>query len=270
MSNRTKRLKLKPQSYCIFCISSGLSKEHFWSEWIGDLIKIPAPQGAVEARWTHRPNSPFPILESRRFRQGSTLSKKIRCVCERCNNEWMSEIESECKDVMTPLILGSKTTLDESNQLLVATWVTLKLFIAESGEGRQVISTQKERTAFMNERILPQGLQIFIGQCGRDGWEATFWRGADTIGTPWQKPRPPAPNIQCIAIGTGHLFIYALQCKAAIPFNIDPGERLFRIYPAQQTTLNWPPPKRLSSAEAGLLADTLGRFSAMPGVLRVP
>jgi hypothetical protein len=235
MSNRTKRSKLKPQRYCIFCLSSGRSNEHFWSEWIGDLIAIAHPQGAFEDKWAHSAHLPFPTLESRRFREGTTLSKKIKCVCEDCNNVWMSIIEEVCKDVMTPLILGRATALDEEDQLLIAIWVTLKIFIAEAAAERNVISTQKERTAFMKERALPIGLHIFIGQCGSGGWEASFWRTADTIGFPGKEPRPAGPNIQCVTIGAGELLIFAFQNKSPVPFDLNPGDFFFRIYPSGTT-----------------------------------
>ena len=48
-------------------------------------------------------------------RQGGAITKKLRVVCETCNNEWMSEIEDRVKPILAPLILGQSGRPHSSN-----------------------------------------------------------------------------------------------------------------------------------------------------------
>ena len=271
MSKRNRRLNLKPPGRCIFCSRMAVSKEHFWPEWAHGLIKHPSPPaGNVEDVWAITAYSPTPSLTHRRNRQGSVLTKRLRCVCETCNSGWMSMIEEACIPVMTPLIVGNKCTLDLDDQKLVAIWTALKLFIAEKGVAQRQLSTQNERALFMNWRTFPPKLKIWIGRCGQGGWESGFWRSVDTIGLPGHEPRPSSPNIQTITIGFGDLLIHARQSKAHIDVELKGKDFFYQIWPPEATTITWPPKGRLTQQQASRIADVLGELGRMRGVMRIP
>jgi hypothetical protein len=270
MSKRNRRLNLKPPGRCIFCGRMEVSKEHFWPEWAHNLIKTHTPSGNVEDVWVVSAHSPTPSLTHRRDRQGSVLTKSLRCVCGPCNNGWMGTIEDACGPVMTPLIVGDKCNLDEDDQKLIAIWTTLKLFVAEKGVLQKHLSTQDERTSFMNGRIFPPKLKIWIGHCGQGGWESGFWRSVDTIGFPWQETRPPGPNIQTVTIGFGDLLIHARHSKAEVEIELKGENFLYRIWPLEDSTITWPPKGRLTQQQASRIADVLGELGRSPGVIRLP
>jgi hypothetical protein len=49
-------------------------------------------------------------------RPGGLKRKKLRVVCEPCNNEWMSVIENDAKRVVLPMMLGQSLFLEEAAQ----------------------------------------------------------------------------------------------------------------------------------------------------------
>jgi hypothetical protein len=50
------------------------------------------------------------------------LAIVARQVCKKCNNGWMSDLESRAKPVLTPLVQGASGYLDASDQATIAAW----------------------------------------------------------------------------------------------------------------------------------------------------
>jgi len=48
-------------------------------------------------------------------RRGHREKKKLRVVCEKCNNGWMSEIENDSKPILTPFLNGDWQNLFPQN-----------------------------------------------------------------------------------------------------------------------------------------------------------
>jgi hypothetical protein len=81
---------------CAFCDHKGkLSAEHIVSDWMEELFP-----GELRIRYSNATKS----LEERK---ADRVDWKAKVVCEKCNNTWMSRIETNhAQPVMTPLITG--------------------------------------------------------------------------------------------------------------------------------------------------------------------
>src|SRR3954468_13090910 len=85
---------------CAFCpYSAKLSAEHIWSEWMRDLLPI------KRFRFYRRDENRVPVTTWNK----SNLDVTAKVVCKRCNEGWMSDLESShAKVALQPLILGDQ------------------------------------------------------------------------------------------------------------------------------------------------------------------
>lgn len=110
---------------CAFCGSSGpLTKEHVWSNWLADVSPDTRPGPHVMADDD----------EVLRIWEDDLFKLTVRCVCRRCNNTWMSQLEEAAKPVLTPLIREHRCTLSPEAQLVVATWAVKTVLVSQGRE----------------------------------------------------------------------------------------------------------------------------------------
>ena len=55
---------------------------------------------------------------------GASASVVVKRVCERCNNEWMSGLETQVRPTVWKLVLGQRADLNSEQQLALALWST--------------------------------------------------------------------------------------------------------------------------------------------------
>jgi hypothetical protein len=253
---------------CIFCGGGKLTKEHFWPDWVGPILGVGNTVNRTEDVWTRSAGQQIPTLQHRKERPGPTHKKKIRKVCAKCNNEWMSKIESTSKSILEPLILARNTTISSEDQHKLAIWVTLKTFIAEWNDPNKVVSPQQLRTHFMTASAIPPNLSIWIAQCGQDGWKTAYFRDIHTIGfSPEERFFRTSPNIQCITFGMGELLVHVRHLTVeGIQINLNNIEGLiFKIWPNPSSIL-WPPSRKLQHYEVSRIANVIGWLHSQPNV----
>ena len=89
---------------CMFCGAAKLTAEHLWGQW---LIKLLGGTETLRGKTFHSVSSMAKENENRVIRKGifdniaSSLNAKRRIVCAKCNNEWMSSIETRMKRILT-------------------------------------------------------------------------------------------------------------------------------------------------------------------------
>src|SRR5260370_38193237 len=81
---------------CAFCEHVGkLSSEHIVSQWLSKLFP-----GPITVKYGSGGNIPEEF-------QTDSMDYKAKVVCKKCNETWMSDIESKhAKPVLTPLVTG--------------------------------------------------------------------------------------------------------------------------------------------------------------------
>ena len=108
-----------PKKNCIFCEEPSASKEDIFPNWFDGAFQL--PDG-----WTYD-NLVLSIGSKQKAPQTKIATKQtsVRCVCEGCNNGWMSQLENQVKPILTPLMNGHAFDLDLDDQLTLARWVCL-------------------------------------------------------------------------------------------------------------------------------------------------
>ena len=127
---------------CAFCPKPADSGEHLWDAWI---CKLPPFQGKSYFREQILPNPT--IREWRAVR----LDRKKKTVCEKCNNEWMSDIVNDhAKPCIESMILSdARVELSPKCIASIAIFAFLKAVIGDHlAQDRQRFFSMAVRSKF--------------------------------------------------------------------------------------------------------------------------
>lgn len=282
----------KEAARCIFCEGPRpgftMSKEHLWSDWMGDII----PNGfrRIEVLETFAdPRSPIGEIKAWR-RPGGTHTIKMRVVCNECNSEWMSRLETAAKVFIEPMMRGRPLMLTEDSLRVIASWVALKNFIYENdrtvGEPALPTFSQPIRTQFMRDHIpippnysVPLGYKMWMGHPAGPRWYNSAMRYSGNVllsRTPLDPGNlPPAPirarNIQSMTWGVFHLLFYVIGTTDPDLHNAigwETPKRVAQLWPLRGGPIYWGPAPTMSDAEIEDIAGTLKRLTDQPFELR--
>jgi hypothetical protein len=140
---------------CGFCDYTGkMSAEHIVSEWMRGLFP-----GPIRARYG----------DAKEFKTDS-MDWKTRVVCAKCNNTWMSNIESQhAKPVLTPLMRGVVNLpigLAESRSIALFAFKTA-MVLDLANRDRTPFYSRRIRHAFKEHGNIPPSVQMWL--CGYAG-----------------------------------------------------------------------------------------------------
>lgn len=250
------------QGRCIFCGGGNLSKEHFWPEWAAPLLPSYPINQHVEHSFTSVDKRRRDTLAIRN-KPGNAWTKKLRVVCEVCNNGWMSSLETSVQPLLTPLIKGERSTISEAHGLTIARWIALKALVAEHNIRGDAVATDEQRQAFRATLALPDHFRIWLGRCGVDGWQTAYWRHACTLSRLSEvRPAHRFKNTQTVTFGIGELLVTAFHTTADglnFTFKHEQGTMMTALLPFPGQ-IRWPASKILSSSEAASIAHSLDTF----------
>jgi hypothetical protein len=114
---------------CVFCGGRPLHKEHLLPNWLRQHV----PNAALELISTdyHGIAGASGNASAAKHR-GRSFDLTVKAVCQRCNNGWMSDLESEVKSIITPMLEGypwkthgelNRVHLSLADQRIIAAWV---------------------------------------------------------------------------------------------------------------------------------------------------
>lgn len=117
MTSETKTRK------CIFCDAPAGNAEHVFPDWLSkvfgqkDSMLVMEQEGGVS-----------------RTIPGKIFQHKVKSVCQKCNNGWMSKIENNVKDYLGGIATGTQLPikLDSDMQRSMAIWAQKTFLIAQS------------------------------------------------------------------------------------------------------------------------------------------
>ena len=95
---------------CIFCGVAPVTAEHTLPRWLTEHVP---PRLLVRRTGTDHPENVW---------RERGVSHRVRAVCARCNNGWMSELEREARPHLVGLLKGTPCVLGAEAQTTVATW----------------------------------------------------------------------------------------------------------------------------------------------------
>jgi hypothetical protein len=139
---------------CAFCPTvATLTAEHCWGVWISELM--PANVFTIVRRNLDGTSKQW---------QARELNVKIKVVCDRCNNGWMSDLEGEAKATAANMMLyGSPVSLLPIGIASLAAFAFKGAVIATfMHPNREPFHSVTDRHRFAEERALPAGFQVWI------------------------------------------------------------------------------------------------------------
>src|SRR5579862_8405719 len=111
---------------CIFCTNAANSEEDIWPQWILRRVKTLQPIRRQIG------NAPARLTKSRRI--------KVKTVCDKCNNQWMSRLETENLAIIGSLLDNHKSVLNKSQQESLTVWAVKTAMALDSLEKPQFYS----------------------------------------------------------------------------------------------------------------------------------
>jgi hypothetical protein len=174
---------------------------------------------------------------------------RVKAVCQKCNNRWMSDIEGENKPHMLAMMNDKPAVLRPAQQKLLTRWAVLKAMVLDGGYPKYRIPfySESERHGMKPpSRFIPVGTLAWIGRLSVKGFHAGV---TDTSGK--INDIPEAFHTCITTIIVGHLVIQVLTMHVLPMFattRIRPGcypgawdVNLLEVWPADGDKC-WPPP----------------------------
>lgn len=182
---------------CAFCEHTGkLSNEHIVSQWLADLFP-----GPISAHYGTGD-------KAKHFITGS-MDWKAGVVCKRCNETWMSKIESEhAKPVLTPLVTGELSIpigLKEAESIALFAFKTA-VILDHANRKAEPFFSRRIRVAFKNHHSIPGFVRM---------WMCPFaaHRSTGQVTTVYHQGKSPAGNrfhMYTCTCGFGHFAFQVL------------------------------------------------------------
>jgi hypothetical protein len=237
MGRTPKRKNLKPPGRCIFCGGFGLSKEHIFAEWIQQLI----PPRFTRTR--HHATLGNLAFKGKLDRPGDPLSRRLRVVCKPCNEGWMSRLQSQAKPVVSSLIKGEWTTLNDVQQKLVASWMAMTTMVLEFADIATIAIPTVERERFYVVKEPAPEWYIWIAPYEGEAGSGAFWHTGFRIGDISDIGRFAGMNIQVTTFNLGRTLFHCFSNYSTLyfqPVGFSPQLGLIQVWPIQSTSVQMP------------------------------
>jgi len=153
---------LRGRGKCIFCERQPpavkMSREHIFADWLREYF--PRDATTTHTHGTITWPTPYASIEQGVFRAkrlpGHSGSRKVKAICEPCNNEWMSnKLEELAKPILIPMLASRPLELIAETQRVLAAWVTKTVMVADYLDRARSVIQQHERTHLMNNLTPP-------------------------------------------------------------------------------------------------------------------
>jgi hypothetical protein len=260
-------------SFCIFCGGRPLTREHIWADWCRAYLPRTLPfyhsNRIILNEDSTQTHSPKKI-------SGDPKSKRLRIVCDTCNNGWMSGLQNGTKAILIPLLQGRQIALSEARQRQLAAWVAMTVICAEYLQPASVSIPVTARRWLLTNRTPPDNMRVWIGNFDRQKWKADWAHNSLRVSQnegrfPWtiNPDGTPRPNTQTTTYVAGKLYIHVFTCpfpeilySTKLTGPID--RALVQIWPIIPRLIAWKLPK-LTDREADQLAAQIFRSLDMSG-----
>lgn len=236
---------------CIFCGDRPLSREDAWPLWLtqrfpkNKVAIMEAQRGKKELQTWHQ--------------KGPKL--KVKCVCPRCNNGWMSQLEGQVKPFVEELLKPKSTLIDTQQQASLGVWSVKNAMVFEALRDDQPwFYLSSERKTLKETLQPPMETFVWIAKCVDNN--NLSCEGHDLSGIAVESANPVSAYVTTMTFGT--LAIQVLSVRLHEPnmhysqviSNLRSGpwdQVTLSIWPTQHEPIVWPPSIGLSG-EAGLQA----------------
>jgi hypothetical protein len=224
---------------CIFCGNPADSKEDLFPRWILKRVQTREPL------YRQMGDAPAEITEDQEVR--------LPCVCKKCNNTWMSGMETTVKKFLGPMIDDFAIPLDRQYQQNLSEWTVKCATCNDTVYAHPRFFTEAECHAFKQKRTIPDRTLVFAARF--------TGRSLDSNGVDFTMIEPGTSTLlvrgHVYNVMVGHVVLQVLtwhpepqhkdkiiRIKAAD----GPWDKLtIQIWPIQKRSINWPPPMSLTT-----------------------
>ncbi len=230
---------------CLFCSGAADSKEDALPRWITNQFKGTRPSEAHLERCGKEHSWPDLAPEL-----------LVRWVCRQCNNGWMSQLESQAKPFLQPLLMGEHCFLDMSGQATIALWSMKTAMVLEAlDEPEQRAYTQIERERLRTMSAIPWRTSVWLAA----SVDRSFFLSSKSRHS-GEGPNPMSGVSITVAFAHVVLQVLTIRLPEAVAPKTNvttavrhgPWDRAtHQIWPNQRVQLRWPPPVGLNGG-AGL------------------
>jgi hypothetical protein len=249
---------------CIFCGRGPTSREDVWPTWLTRYI----PRSLTSYHNAVAEISPEgEIRKIQKKRGGDPRSRRPRCVCQKCNNEWMSQLQEHTKPLVLKLAIGNATQLTFVDQKQLVVWAIMTTMTSEYMFPDTVAISNRDRQRFYKERTPPKLWKIWIGNFERDDWKPHrihhAWpvRSRERTESTFTSNTPSNTQTTTLTFGKLYLHVASSDIPDAIRRMTFPDRVtqaiLKKIWPARAGTIRWPPRRTMTDGDADMAAGFL-------------
>ena len=196
---------------CVFCGSTGLTREHVIPRWLSDVLPEQARfRGQDQATVLLQPERTIDGPHHREMVE--TFNSAIaKVVCWQCNNGFMNDIEGKARPVLSAMIRGRLSmSLDVEAVTSIATWgVKTSLMVQLTGREPASLTPVYER--FFASQLPTRECIVWAAAIDNEDWALRSECRA-MLYVEDGKTADPAdpPNILSVTIGLGALLLHTI------------------------------------------------------------
>ncbi len=231
---------------CLFCPNPANSREHIWADWL--RAYVPRTQlNHLEARIDVSDEGKE--KHATKHVSGDPRSRKLKVVCNACNNNWMSQVQNRAKPHLVPLIEGREYKLPRQGRSALSRWAALFSTVQEQIH-TDLASVSAEDRAWIKERsTAPNNWLIWIGRFVDPAGHSRSSRTSVPVVSQEEFARrhsragPLRYNGQASTFLVGNLLFHTLSAPRRLRFSFPSaiGQKLHRIWPTNGNGIKWPP-----------------------------
>lgn len=236
---------------CIFCGKRANSVEDAIPLWLSERFEAP---GTME----HQPGKNKPTLTY----EVTKPKIPIKRVCKKCNNEWMSRLETRAKPVITRFLDQPTCTLDIHDCKTLALWsVKTSMMLEVVNPPEDWAFSELDRCLLYTKDQVPESTDVWLATCAN--FPSTY--GVSRILSNEGKPDRVGITtlcFGCLTIQVRKMSIVTARPGVKVIIDEQPGpweQVLLRIWPSTSPPISWPAKTGLNG-ENGLVA-LANRFS---------
>ena len=223
---------------CIFCQERASSKEDIWPLWLTERFPL------SDASYMYGERGGYKLGTWQNKNSRLLLSK---CVCQNCNNGWMSKIESEMKPIVNSIHDEHFRVLDVPSQAVISVWAIKTAMALESlYPEREYFYSEYDRQYLRRISAIPERTTIWIAKCVN---QPNIYSTAKDLHTA-QGGNEVKAYLTTMAFGSLALQILSLKTPVEFPketsitYDTQDGpwnQTLLQVWPLSQYTQQWPP-----------------------------
>lgn len=204
---------MKPPGSCIYCGRKGsLSKEHVFGQWHQKIApnEHPRTRHMVSLRPFHSEYGSH-LGKGRLNRNRAPHLAQLRVACERCNNSWMSAIQSNAKPHLEKLLSGAWPAFKPSEIEDICKWVKMVVISLEFAHPETAAVSAVERLIFSHTQAIGENWQILLGRTSENRRTGQFWHRGAAVFENASGAIPAKCNVQTTTFYLGSAFFHAIS-----------------------------------------------------------